>query len=148
MSINYDDRIDFKSCYIGFCAATCIFTIVSKFGYQKQKSELTTKEYTCNVLIVENGEAYRRDNVTKKGTNDETFEVSYQDEQTLVIYVYEEDESERKAYTDYIASNITIGEDNQVYFDIENINEDGYEAYLASIINSNEEKVLKKAKKN
>lgn len=146
MSYEEEKKFSWKAFYIGYLVGATFLGITRNIKMDKQKKELVTKEHVCNVLIVDNGNAYRRDNVTKNGTNDETFEVSYQDEQTLVIYVYEEDELERKGYTDYIASNISIDEDNHVYFDREIITDDGYEAYCAAIINSNEEKVLKKTK--
>lgn len=146
MSYGEEKKFSWKAFYIGYIVGATFLGITRNIKMDRQKKELVTKEHTCNVLIVDNGHAYRRDNVTKNGTNDETFEVSYQDEQTLVIYVYEEDETERKAYTDYIASNILIDENNQVYFDSEKIDEDGYEAYCNEIINNNDVKVLKKDK--
>ena len=66
--------------------------------------------------------------------NNVEYEVNYFNDKVLVLYTYSEDDQARKNVTDYIASNITIDENNVIYFNEESLSNDGFNEYVDNIL--------------
>lgn len=103
------------------------------------------KESLCTAIIINNGTVTRLDNVSKVGRLNKNYEVSFYDEKSLVVYVYDDLENDgynqKEVFANYIISCILIGEDNTVYFDKTAITKEGFIEYKNQILNNNEESV-------
>lgn len=76
-----------------------------------------------------------------KEINNVEYEISYFDDKSLVIYTYDENDTNRKSVTNYIISNITVDENNNIYFDPNDLTEEGYQNYINEITNNYEQGV-------
>ena len=109
----------------------------------KSQIENDAKEITtCNAIVVANGEYNRQDNLEITGKHTEKYNVSYINDQSLVVYVYGEDISQRYLYTQFIESNIEIIENDKgeytVVLNEDNLTDENYVSYVNGLSTNNE----------
>ena len=140
---------------VGFCSAIilfglCIDLLDPKSKYEnKIKDEYLNKDLECTTIIVNDGVVRRIDGAHKNGHTSDIYDVSYKDDKSLVLYIYDDNFSEDKLnekelFADYIESNIIIDKKNNVYFNPTTITKEGYIQYRANILDKNEEGIQRK----
>ena len=64
------------------------------------------------------------------------YNINQVDDKTLIIYTYNEDENKRNSVMNYIISNVSMDENNNVYLDEASINQQSYTEYVSNALGS------------
>lgn len=143
------------------------YHIISELVNKNAGVDFSKERDNLSAILINNGEVTINNDVTKSSffsnndykdsmgkikfhneINSVEYEISYYDSKALVIYTFDEDDSNRKSVTDYIVSTITIDENNYIYFNPDDLTDEGYQKYINSVINSNEQDVQRTRKEN
>ena len=95
-----------------------------------------------NSIAVSYGEETRQDNLKGEEVHKEPVDVVYQDDNTLVVYVYGKDDEQRYLYTEFVESNIYVIEQDGQYkvcLNQDDLTEENYNAFVESFEENEDE---------
>lgn len=143
------------------------YHVISELVNKNAGIDFSKERDNLSAILINNGEVTINNDISKSSffSNDDykdsmgkikfhneinsvEYEISYYDSKALVIYTFDEDDSNRKSVTDYIVSTITIDENNNIYFNPDDLTDEGYQKYINSVINNNEQGVQRTKKEN
>ena len=102
-----------------------------KLRTEKQRQERTDEYDNCNIISVFDGKVSIDENQeTNKSYKDLDYKLAMQDDEDLVVYVYSNDDLERDLYTKYIVSKIHVDEDENIYFDENDLSQEDYYEFI------------------
>ncbi|MBR5662369.1 MAG: hypothetical protein IKX00_01810 [Bacilli bacterium] len=115
-------------------AAINAFYNINEYYNTVEKIELRKGGHRYNIVICYDGEVINGYDEQAKEINENVkYYVRYQDDKSLVIYVYTNDLPKNK-YNGYIESKVFVN-DNKIFFDEYSINSDDYDNYIVALEN-------------
>lgn len=100
------------------------------------------KSKVYNSIAVSYGNETRKDDIKGEEAYKDPVKVVYQDDNTLVVYVYGKDAEQRYLYTEFVESNIYVIEENGEYrvcLDENNLTEENYKTFVNSYEENDDE---------